>query len=81
MAKIRNEELDQLAGEILPERTVLGAAPAGGGAGHGPVGLLLCNHVDQSQHMTGNAIAIAINLPQCGLTNKGQASGLGLLGI
>jgi hypothetical protein len=24
MAKIRNEELDQLAGEVLPERAVLG---------------------------------------------------------
>ena len=78
MAKIRNEELDQLTGEVLPERTVLGAMPAGGGKGHG-LNLLLCNHVDQSQHVSGNIIGIAVNLPQCGLTNNSK--GAGLLGL
>jgi hypothetical protein len=81
MARIRNEELDQLAGEVLPERTVLSAVPAGGGANGSPLGLTLCNHVNQGQKVTGNFIAIAVDLSQCGLTNKGQASGLGLLGL
>ena len=71
MAKIRSEELDQLTGEVLPERTVLGAVPAGGGHG-----LILCNHADQSQHVNNNFIGIAVSLPQCGLSNKSQAAGL-----
>lgn len=80
MAKIRNEELDQLAGEVLPERTVLGAVPAAHPNG-GPLGLSLCNHVNQGQNVTGNAVAIAIDLSQCGLTNKASNTGLGFLGI
>jgi hypothetical protein len=72
MAKIRIEELDELSGEVLPERMVLGAMPSGGHPA-GPLGLNLCNNIDQSQNQTGNAIAIAISVPQCGLTNKGSA--------
>lgn len=72
MAKIRYEELDALTGEVLPERTVLGAMPAAGHGANG-LGLNLCNNVNQSQTQSGNILAIAINLPQCGLSNKGSA--------
>jgi hypothetical protein len=78
MAKIRDEELAQLAGEVLPERTVLSAAPAVGKGGGLLGNLSFCNNSNQSQHMTGNLIAIGLNLPQCGFSNKGKAGVLGL---
>ena len=38
MAKIRNEELDQLTAEVLPERSALGIAGIGTGLAGGAVG-------------------------------------------
>lgn len=74
MAKIRNEELDQLAGEVLPERTVLSAVPMDGGAG-----TVICSPNTQANSVGGNLIPIVGQLNQCGLTNQGQAQGIGLL--
>ena len=76
MAKIRMEELDQLAGEVLPERTVLSAMPSEvGGAPFSP----FCSPNDQSASVAGSIGVIQAANNQCGLTNTGHASGIGVL--
>lgn len=75
MAKIRNEELGQFAGELLPERTVLSALPMDGGSS------AFCSPNTQSNAISGSILAILAANNQCGLTNTGQAVGLGLLNI
>jgi hypothetical protein len=94
MATIRNEELDQLAGEVLPERTVLSSVPVPGGAhgspqavpvadgAHGsPQASNFCNNISQSQQVTKNLIVIAISNNNCGIGNKADNKvDLGLLG-
>jgi hypothetical protein len=79
MAKIRNEELDQLAGEVLPERTVLSAVPADPGAGAPFSPFCSPNQPYNSVH--SNLIAVAGNNQQCGLSNQGQGNGVGILNI
>ena len=76
MAKIRNEELVQLTGEVLPERTVLSTVPMDGSAG-----TTLCSPNTQANAVSGNLLAIAGQTNQCGLTNTGQSVGLGLLNL
>ena len=73
MAKIHNEELDLLAGELLPERTVLSAVPM--------QGLAFCSPNTQTNAVEGNLIAIVGATNQCGLENTAQSIGLGLLNI
>ena len=74
MTKIRNEELDQLVGEVLPERTVLSTVPMDGGSGS-----VLCSPNTQANSVSGNLLALGIaGLNQCGLSNQGQATGLDL---
>ena len=77
MAKIRNEELDQLAGEILPERTVLSTVPAdpSGGAPFSP----FCSPNNQSNGVAGNVIAVVSASNQCGLTNAAHSDGVGIV--
>ena len=76
MAKIRMEELDQLAGEVLPERTVLSAMPSDpGGAPFSP----FCSPNNQSASIAGSIVAVQAANNQCGLTNSGHASGIGFL--
>jgi hypothetical protein len=71
MAKIRKEELDQLAGEVLPERTVLSAMPADPSGGAAPFQYFCSpNNQQQSGSQDGNWFTNNINNPQCGLTNK-----------
>lgn len=71
MAKIDSKDLDMLAGEVLPERTVLSAMPTEwGGAPFAP----FCS--PNSQSVTGGGIIAANN--QCGLVNTGHASGIGI---
>ena len=75
MAKIRNEELEQLAGEVLPERTVLSAVPMDASSG----GTSICSPNGQSNSVAGNLFALGIaGLNQCGLSNQGQATGFDL---
>jgi hypothetical protein len=80
MAKIRNEELAQLAGEVLPERTVLSAVPMDGGGQ-----ISSCNggqNVSGSQN--GNWFSSGVINPQCTYngSNTGENSAhSGLLGI
>ena len=73
MAKIRNEELHQLVGEVLPERTVLGAMPAA--APFSP----FCSPNNQSNTVSGDLVAIVGASNQCGLTNTAHSDGLGLI--
>ena len=81
MATIRNEELDQLAGEVLPERTVLSSVPVPGGAHGSPQASNFCNNISQSQQVTKNLIVIAISNNNCGIGNKADNKvDLGLLG-
>jgi hypothetical protein len=77
MAKIRMNELDQLVGEVLPERTVLSALPSdpGGAAPFSP----FCSPNDQSNSVAGSIIASQGANNQCGLTNNGEAFGGALL--
>ena len=77
MAKIRNDVLDQLAGEVLPERAVLSAVPMDGGAPFSP----FCSPNNQPSTINDNHWADVVNNPQCGLTNHGDNyAGGGLLG-
>jgi hypothetical protein len=80
MAKIRKEELDQLAGEVLPERTVLSAMPADPSGGAPFQYFCTPNNQGQTGSQNGNWFTDNINNPQCGLTNKSDnAAGGGLL--
>ena len=72
MAKIDSKELDLLAGEVLPERTVLSAlTDPSAAAPFSP----FCS--PNTQTVTGGGIVGANN--QCGLENTGHASGIGIL--
>lgn len=76
MAKIRMEELDLLAGEVLPERTVLSAMPSEvGGAPFSP----FCSPNEQSASIAGSIGSVEAANNQCGLVNTGHASGFGIL--
>jgi hypothetical protein len=80
MAKIRTEELDQLAGEVLPERTVLSAMPAdpSSAAPFSP----FCSQNNESSTVAGSVIATQASNNQCGLTNDGEANAFaGLIGL
>jgi hypothetical protein len=81
MAKIRNEELAQLTGEVLPERTVLSAVPMDGGGALN--NLCQGNQQNQIGSQNGNWFTDNINNPQCGLTNSSDnsAAGGGLSGV
>ena len=63
MAKIRNEELAQLAGELLPERTVLSTVPMDGG----PANIFQCKQDDQESQDYWSYINSVNN---CGNDNK-----------
>jgi hypothetical protein len=80
MAKIRNEELAQLAGEVLPERTVLSAVPMNGGSG-----VSSCNGgQNASGSQNGNLISVGLINQQCTYngSNTGENSAhSGLLSI
>ena len=73
MAKIRSEELDQLVGEVLPERTVLSTVPAdpSRGAPFSP----FCSPNNQTNTVGG--ITGATN--QCGLVNTAHSYGIGII--
>lgn len=75
MAKIRNEELGQFAGELLPERTVLSALPMDAGSS------AFCSPNTQTISTSGNLLAIVGATNQCGLFNTAQSIGVGLLNI
>ena len=76
MAKIRNEELDQLVGEVLPERTVLSTVPADpSGAPFSP----FCSPNNQANTVSGNLIAAVGASNQCGLTNTAHSDGVGII--
>ena len=66
MAKIRNEELDQLAGELLPERTVLSTVPMDGGPGN----MFACKQDDQESE---NYWSYINSVNNCGNDNKFDA--------
>ena len=80
MAKIRNEELDQLAGEVLPERTVLSSVPMDPG-GSAPL-TNFCNQINQGQAQYGNVANGGNNLPQCGFAQQGgKAKAFGIIDV
>ena len=72
MAKIRSEELDQLAGEVLPERTVLSVMPA---VADGALFSPFCSQNNQSNALSG----VSGGANQCGLTNTAHADGVALI--
>ena len=77
MSKIRNEELELLAGEVLPERTVLSAVPMAGGTG-----LSICSPNTQTNSVSGNLLVLGLaQTNECGLTNSAQDVGFGLLNL
>lgn len=82
MAKIRNEELVQLDGEVLPERTVLSTVPmdGGGSANFSP----FCSGNQISAGNTSGSVLSGILSPsnvQCGLTNTSDQDVLSILHI
>jgi hypothetical protein len=74
MATIRDEELAQLAGDVLPERTVLSAVPMDGGSGASSHFKHSCSHNNQSVigKQDGGWGSQNINHPQCGPSNHGD---------
>jgi hypothetical protein len=80
MAKIRNDELVQMNGEVLPERTVLSALPMDGGSGGGgaSIGCNVGGSLTQSNGVAGSILGFAAGNNQCGLSNTGTATGLSI---
>jgi len=81
MAKIRNEELVQMNGEVLPERTVLSALPMDGSGGAASnIGCNVGGNLTQSGGVSGSILGFAGTVNQCGLSNTAtNTAGLGLL--